>query len=204
MSCREWGSELTDWALDELAPERVPELERHLRHCRECAQAAGRLLGVRQALKNSLIDRDMPAHVVVFEDKAPSRFPGFWAALLRTASLSAAAALVFLAVVSVGFRFGGTRFLPVSAWERPALAQAELKDLVTRAVAEQVSLQSKEMQAATRDEVATLRQEQTENLRLFAQQLQSFELSLNTEYKQTQQQSALINMVAQAQQLPTH
>ena len=90
MGCREWGNELTDWALDELSPARARELEQHLERCQECAHAAQRLLGVRQALKSSLIDRDMPAHVVVFGDKAQSRFAGFWAALLRTAALSAA------------------------------------------------------------------------------------------------------------------
>jgi len=204
MQCREWGNELTDWALDELSPARVLELEKHLEHCQECAQAAQRLLGVRQALKSSLIDRDLPAHVVVFGDKAQNRFEDFWAALLRTAALSAAGAVIFLAIVSVGIRFGGSRLLPVAAWARPTLTQAELKEFVARAVSEQVSLQSKEMQAATRNEVARLRQEQTESLKRFAQQMQYFELSLNTEYKETQQQSALISMVAQEKQQPTH
>ena len=113
MRCREWGNELTDWALDELSPARVLELEQHLDHCQECAQAAQRLLGVRQALKSSLIDRDMPAHVVVFGDKAQSRFAGFWAALPRTAALSAAGAVIFLAIVSVGIRFGGRGCFPL-------------------------------------------------------------------------------------------
>jgi len=204
MRCHGWGNELTDWALDELPPARVLELEQHLQYCPECAQAAQRLLGVRQALKSSLIDRDMPAHVVVFGDKSQSRFAGFWAALPRTVALAAAGAVIFLVIVSVGIRFGGPRLLPTAAWARPALTQAELKEVVARAVAEQVSLQSKEMQAATRDEVASLRREQTENLKRFAQQMQYFELSLNSEYKETQQQSALINMVAQEKQLPTH
>jgi hypothetical protein len=204
MGCREWGTELTDWALDELSPAKARELEQHLKHCQDCAQTAQRLLGARQALKSSLIDCDMPAHVVVFGDKAQSRFAGFWAALPRTAALSAAGAVIFLAIVSVGIRFGGPRLLPVAAWARPALTQAELKEFVAKAVAEQVSLQSKEMQAATRDEVASLRQEQTENQKRFAQQMQYFELSLNTEYKATQQQGAVISMVAHEQQLPTH
>jgi len=195
---------LTDWALDELSPARARELERHLEQCQECAHAAQRLLSVRQALKSSLIDLDMPARVVVFGDKVVSRFAGFWAALLRTAALSTAAAVIFLAVVSAGFRFGGTRLVPVTAGAQPALTQAELHDFVAKAVAEQVSLQGKELQAATRDQVASLRQEQMENLKRFGQQLQSFELSLNTEYKETQQQSALLSVVAHEQQLPAH
>ena len=204
MGCREWGSVLTDWALDELTPARARELEQHLEQCQECAHAAQRLSSVRQALKSSLIDRDMPAHVAVFGARVESPFAGFWAALFRTAALSAAAAVIFLAVVSVGFRFGGARLLPVTAWAKPALTQAELHDFVAKAVAEQVSFESKELQAATRDQVASLRQEQTENLKRFGQQLQSFELSLNTEYKETQQQSALLSVVAHEQQLPAH
>ncbi|MGD0125043.1 MAG: zf-HC2 domain-containing protein [Terriglobia bacterium] len=204
MGCREWGSVLTDWALDELSPARARELEQHLEQCQECAHAAQRLSSVRQALKSSLIDRDMPAHVAVFGARVESPFAGFWAALFRTAALSAAAAVIFLAVVSVGFRFGGARLLPVTAWAKPALTQAELHDFVAKAVAEQVSFESKELQAATRDQVASLRQEQTENLKRFGQQLQSFELSLNTEYKETQQQSALLSVVAHEQQLPAH
>jgi len=204
MGCREWGPELTDWAMDELSPAKAGELEQHLKHCPECAHSAERLLRVRQALKSSLVDRDMPAHVVVFGGEVESRFAGFWAALLRTATLSAAAALVFLAVVSAGSRFGGGRLLPGAAWAKPALTRAELHDFVAKAVAEQVSLQTKEIRAATRDEVAGLRQEQNENLKRFAQQLQYFELSLNTEYKETQQQSAFLSAVAHEQQLPTH
>ena len=204
MGCREWGAELTDWALDELAPARAQELERHLEHCQDCAHAAQRLLGVRQALKTSLIDREMPAHVVVLGEKSQGRFADFWAALLRTAALSAAAAVVFLAVVSAGFRLGGARLVPVTAWAKPAVTQAELREFVASAVSEQVSLQSIELQAATRDQVASLRQEQNENLKRFAQQLQYFELSLNTQYKETQRQSALISLVAHEQQLPTH
>jgi len=204
MGCREWGSVLTDWALDELSPARAHELEQHLERCQECAHSAQRLLSVRQALKSSLVDREMPAHVVVIGDEARSRFAGFWAALLRTAALSSAAAVIFLAIVSAGFRFGGAWLLPAAAWARPALTQTQLQEFVARAVAEQVSLQSKQMQAATRDQVASLRQEQTEILKHFAQQLQYIELSVNTEYKETQQQSALISMVAHEQQLPTH
>jgi len=204
MGCREWATELTDWALEELSPARVRELEQHLERCQECAQSAERLRRVRQALKSSLIDRDMPAHVVVFGDKVESRFAGFWASLLRTAALSAAAAVIFLAVVSVGFRFEGARLVPASAWAKPALTQAELHDFVAKAVEEQVSSESKELQAATRDQVRSLRQEQNENLERFAQQLQAFDLSLNTEYKEMQQQSAVLDVFAHEQQLPAH
>ena len=65
-------------------------------------------------------------------------------------------------------------------------------------------MQSKEIQVAARNEVASLRQEQTENLKRLAQQMQYLELSRTRVWKETQQQSALISMVAQEKQLPTH
>jgi len=204
MGCREWGTELTDWALDELSPAKAQELEQHIRQCEECARSAQRLLGVRKALTSSLTDREMPAHLVLVGEKPQSRFEGFWVALLRTAALSAAAAAIFLAVASVGLRYGGARLLPTTAWAKPGLTQTELQALVARAVAEQVSLQSKEIQAATRDQVASLRQEQMGDLARFAQQLEYFELSLNTEWKETQRQKEVISLVAHNQQAPTN
>jgi len=204
MGCREWGTELTDWVLDELPPARVRELKQHLGQCEECARTAQRLRGVRQALASSLVDREMPAHLVLVGDKPESWFAGFWAALLRTAALSGAAAAVFLAVAGVGFRYGGARLLPVAALAKPALTQGELQAVVAKAVAEQISLQSKEIQADTRDQVASLRQEQMGNLARIAQELQYFELTLNTEWKETQRQKALISLVAHDQQLPAH
>lgn len=204
MGCCEWGTELTDWVLDELSPARVRELEQHLGQCEECAHAAERLRRVRQALTSSLTDREMPAHLVLVGEKPQSRFADFWAAFLRTAARSAAAAGIFVAVALVGFRYGGARLLPASSWGKPALTQAELRALVERAVAEQVSLQNKRIQADTREQVANLRQEQMANLASIARELQYFELTLNAEYKETQTQNAVINLVAHDQQLPTH
>jgi anti-sigma factor RsiW len=204
MACREWGSELTDWALDELPPAKVREVEQHIAQCQECARSAQRLLGVRQALKTSLIDREMPAHLVLVGEQPQGRFAGFWAGLLRTAALSAAAAAIFLAVTSVGLRYWLERSLPPEVWARPPLTQTELQAFVTKAVAEQASLQSKETQAASRDLVAGLREEETENWARIARQLQYLESAQNTEWKETQRQNEVIRLVARSQQLLTN
>jgi anti-sigma factor RsiW len=203
MGCREWGTELSDWALDELSPAKVRELEQHLEQCEECARSAQRLLGVRQALKSSLTDFEMPAHLVFAGEKPQSPLAGFWAALLRTAALSAAAAATFLVVASVGLRYGGARLLPVTAWAKPAMTQTEFQTFITKAVADEVSLQSKEMKAATTDQVAALRQAQVENWARIARQLQYLELAEYTQWKETQQQNKVISSVARYQQLPT-
>jgi anti-sigma factor RsiW len=202
MACHEWATALTDWALDELSPMKAREVEHHIAQCEECARSAKRLLGARQALKSSLIDREMPAHLVLVGEKPQSLFTGFWAAFLRTAALSAAAAAIFLVAVSVGFRHGPSWLLPTTARVEPALTRTDLQALVAQAVAEQVSLQSKETQAATRDQLASLRQEQMENWARIAQQLQYMEFALNSEYKETQRQNEVISLVAHYQKPP--
>jgi len=204
MACREWASELTDWALDELPPAKVREVEQHLGQCEECARSAQRLLGLRQGLRTSLVDREMPAHLVLVGEKPQGRFAGFWPALLRTAALSAAAAAIFLSVVAAGFRHGRSWLLPSTAQVEPALTRTELQALVARAVAAQASLQSKETQAAASDLVAGLREEEMEKWALVARQLLYLESVQNTEWKETQQQNEIIRLVARSQQLSTN
>ena len=204
MGCREWGSELTDWALDELPPTKARELEQHIGQCEECARSAQRLRGVRQALLSSLTDREMPAHLVLVGEKPQSLFAGFWTALFRTAALSAAAAAIFLVVVSVGFRHGHGWLLPTSARVEPTLTRTEIQVLVAQTVAEQVSAQSKETQAATRDLAASLRAEETGNLARIGRQLQYLELVENAVWKQTQRQNEVISLVAHYPQPPAN
>ncbi len=202
MGCREWGTKLTDWALDELPPAKARELERHIGQCEECARSAQRLRGVRQALLSSLTDREMPAHLVLVGEKPQSLFAGFWPALFRTAALSATAAAIFLVVVSVGFRHGRGWLLPTTARVEPTLTRTELQALVAQTVAEQVSSQSKETQAVTRDLAASLRAEERGNLARIGRQLQYLELVQNAVWKQTQRQNEVISLVAHYQQPP--
>jgi len=196
MGCRAWESELTDWALDELSPEKARELEQHMGQCEECARSAQGLLKVRQGLMSSLTDREMPAHLVFLGEKRQKVFASFWTALMRTAALSGAAAAIFLAVVSVGFRHGPGWLLPASARVGPTMTRAELQAFVAQAVAEQASSQRKETQAATEEMAASLRQEQMRDLARIGQQLQYLEITQNTMWKETQQQNAVISLVA--------
>ena len=202
MGCREWETELTDWVLDELSPPKAQQLEAHIGECEECARSAQRLRGVRQALVSGLPNREMPAHLVLVGEKPQGLWPGFWTAFLRTAALSAAAAVIFLAVASVGFRYGGTRFLPAAARVERTLTRTELQALVAQALSEQASLQRKEMQAATMDLAASLRAEQIRNMDSLQQQLQYLELAQNTVWKETQRQNAVIRLVARNQLQP--
>jgi anti-sigma factor RsiW len=203
MGCREWGSELTDWALDELPPTKAQQLEQHIAQCQECARSAQRLRGVRQALLSSLTDREMPAHLVLVGEKPQSLFAGFWTALFRTAALSAAAAAVFLVVASAGFRHGRNWLVPTTAQVGPTLTRTELQALVAQTVAEQVSAQSKQTQAATRDMVASLHAEEMGNLARIGQQLRYLDLVQTAVWKETQRQNEVISLVAHYPQPPT-
>jgi anti-sigma factor RsiW len=196
MGCDEWGTELTHWALDELSPLKARQLEQHIAQCEECARAAQRLRGVRQALMSSLTDHEMPAHLVLVGEKPQSLFAGFGSALFRTAALSAAAAAIFLIGASVGFRYGGSRLLPITARVEPTMTRTELQAFVAQVVAEQASLLRKETQAATVDLAASLRAEQMRNLARIQQELQYLELAQNTVWEETQRQNEVISLVA--------
>ena len=197
MACREWGTDLTDWVLDELSPLKAQQLEQHFDQCTECAQAADRLRGLRRALVSGLTDRQMPAHLVLMGDKPRSIFAGWRAALLRTAALSAAAAAIFLSVVTVGFRYGGNHLFPTATRVEPSLTPAQLQAYVTQAVARQASLQREEIGATTKEIATSLRQEQMADLARITQQLQYLELAQNAVWKETQRQNEVINLVAQ-------
>jgi hypothetical protein len=144
----------------------------------------------------------MPAHLVLVGEKPQSLFAGFWTALLRTAALSAAAAAVFLVVAVVGFRYGGSRLLPSMARVEPALTGPALQATVAHMVAQQVSLEKKETQAATEGLAASLRTEQMRNLATIQQELEYLELTQNTVWKETQRQNAVISLVAHTQLQP--
>jgi hypothetical protein len=197
MACKELGSDLTDWALDELSPAKAQQLEQHLQQCAECGQAADRLRGIRQALMTNLTDRQMPAHLVLMGEPPKSVFAGWWDALLRTAALSATAAAIFLAVVSVGFRYGGNRLFPNTARVEPTLTRTELQAFVAQALAQEASLEREQIGATTKEVATSLRQEQMVDLARIAQQLQYLELAQNAVWKETQRQNEVINLVAQ-------
>jgi anti-sigma factor RsiW len=197
MACQDWQSDLRDWALDELSPEKARQLEQHIEQCAECGRAAHGLREVRQALLSSLTDQPMPAHLVLVGDKPKGELAGFWAAFLRTAALSSAAAAIFLAVVSLGFRYGGSRLLPTTARVGPSLTRAEVQAYVTQAVTQQASLQREEVGAATDQWAADLRQEHMRDLARIARQLDYLQLAQNTVWEETQRQNEVINLVAQ-------
>ena len=198
MACRERETDLTGWALGELSPEREQEFEQHLATCAECARSAEGLRRVRQVLTSHLTDREMPSHLVFVgeERKATSPRASFWPSLARAVALSAAAAAVFLAIVSLGLARLRSRLLPTVAQEKPALTQIEVKALVDQGVAEQAAQERKETQAANQELAASLQQEQARSLAQFARRLQYLESAQNTVWKETQRQNQVVSLIA--------
>lgn len=196
MGCDEWGSALTDWALDELPPTAAERLEQHLALCAECSRSAAQLRELRQALRSNLTERPLPAHLVFVGEKRKPIFAGFWPVLVRAAALSAAAAAVFLGIVSLGLQYGPSRGLLAGAGPQPALTQKAVETMVERAVAAQSSSQQQRVRAATEEMAESLRQEEMGNWARLAQQLQYLELAQNTVWRETQEQDKVLRLVA--------
>lgn len=193
MSSCERERELYDLALDEIDPARAKELEDHIEHCAICAGSWQRLSEVRQALVSSLKDEEMPGRLVFAPERPQSALAGFWPSLARIAALSAVAACIFLGIVSLGLAHWRGAF---ANRQESALTAAQVQALVSRAVAEQAALQAKES-AATNEALASgLRQDEARGLAELARRQEYLELTQNTFWKQTQQQGALVALIA--------
>jgi len=189
-------AELADWVLAELPAHKVRELEQHVSQCAECARSAERLRKIQQALTANLTERDMPAHLVFVGKQRHSPFAGFWGALARTAALSAAAAGIFLAILSLGSATWKSRLHPTAAPRGAALTRAEIQDFVKQAVAEQVALEKKQAEAANERLEASLRQEQASNMSRVARQLDYMGSAQSTVWKEMQQQNEYVSLIA--------
>jgi len=189
-------AELRDWALQELGPEAAKQIEEHLQRCPECARSAGLLWEVRTALASSLTDQRMPAHVMVAAAPPKRVFDGFWASLARVMALSAAAACIFLAVLSVGFAHWKSRLLFTTGRPQQVVTEAEIRTLVSQAVADEMTVQLKESGDSDKQLAATLRSERALEFEQIAQRLQFLELAQNTVWKETQQQGAIVGAIA--------
>ena len=198
MACHERETELRDWVLGELSPEKERELEQHVAGCALCAGSAEELRKLQQALVSHLTDREMPSHLVFVSEERRRQSPlaAFWPSLVRVAALSAAAAVVFLAIVSLGLARWRSQLLPAAAPQRAALNRAEITVLVDQALARQAAVEKSDMQAANQDLAARLRQEQASSLAQLARQLDYLELAETTVWKETQRQNEVVSLIA--------
>ncbi len=196
MGCQERKAKLMDWVLDELAPAEVRELEQHVQQCAECSRSADRLRSVHGALKKSLVDREMPAHLVFVADRPKSRFEGLWTSLWRTAALAATAAVVFLGILVGGAAHWRNRLAPAGSAVESALTPADVKALAAQEVERQVALERHELEAANANLAANLREEQMRSLDRLAHQLDYVQLVQSSVWKETQQQGAMVELIA--------
>jgi len=194
-SC-ERETELRDWVLHELDPEAARQIQGHLQQCPECARSARLLAEVRAALASSLTDQQMPAHLMIAAAPPKRAFDSFWSSLARAMALSAAAACIFLAVLSAGFAHWRNRLLPPAGQPQQVVTEAEIRTLVSQAVADQMAVQLKQSSNSDQQLAATLRRERAQDFAQIIQRLQFLELAENTVWKETQQQGAIVGAIA--------
>lgn len=196
MGCPEQQAKLREWVLEELSPSEVRELELHVEQCADCARSLDRLRGVRHALRQHLSDREMPAHLVFLEEK--KRLPtGFLATLWRTAALAALTAVVFLGILLGGYANWGKRpFVVGVPVEKSTLTRAEVEAMIGQAVEKSFAQQKRELEVAKQELQANWRQEQIRHLAALARQLQYLESAQAAVWKETQQQNALVELIA--------
>jgi len=188
-------AELMDWVLGELPADEAGDLAQHVAQCPECERAAEPLRRLQQALANSLTDREMPARLVFAPQLSRALWAGFWTSLARTAALSAAAAGIFLAILSAGLGPLSARWFPAGT-RQAALPQSELRTLISQAVAAQGASERKQNGLALEQLADSLRQEQATSLARVAQQLGYVESAQNTVWKQMQQQNEVVSLIA--------
>lgn len=196
MSCPDQKSKLTDWILGELSVTEAEDLQRHVDHCAGCAQELAGLRGIHQTLKQQLTDRELPAHLVFLPERAPASRSGFLASLWRTAALAAVSAVVFLAIVLVGYTRWGRQPSAVPAAERAGLTQAQVEVLVAQAAQAQWARQQRQFEAANEKFLTDVRQDQARALAQFNNQMQYLQSAQNIVWKQTQEQNALVELIA--------
>ena len=197
MGCAEREAKLTEWILDELPQAEAQELERHVQQCGDCGRSLERLRIVHQALTKGVKGRPAPAHLVFLPEARKNRPPSVLGSLWRAAAAGAIAAAVFLAVSWSGFSYR-TKYLPFKPPVEAALTPADVKALAEHAVTQGLALQRKEAEAANANLAATLRQEHMSELARVARQLSYLETTQSAVWKETQQQGALVQLIARS------
>ncbi|HLW80106.1 MAG TPA: zf-HC2 domain-containing protein [Terriglobia bacterium] len=206
MGCPDRKARLMDWVLDELAPAEARELEQHVEHCADCSRSVDRLRAIRGALAKNLVDVDMPAHLVFVPEERRSVFAGFLRSLGRTAALAAAAAVVFVGIwVAGASRWNGRLVATGSPGSRgpAALSRDEVKALAAQEVERQMALERQDREAASEKLATSLRDEQARNLDLMSRQVSYVQSVQNTVWKETQQQGAVVELIARNTLGPT-
>ncbi len=194
--CEELQAKLTDWILDELPASEARDLEHHVKQCSACARALEQFRGVHQALARHLSDKELPAHLVFLWGEPKSQFSGFLASLWRTAALSGVAAVVVLAILFAGYGGWIARQSSSAPAEKAALTRAEVQAMIANEVEQNLAQQRKEFELANQKLAASLREERAQELALVARKLQYIEAAQNVVWKESQQQGALVELIA--------
>jgi hypothetical protein len=194
--CEELKAKLTDWILDELPASEATDLELHVKQCSGCARALDEFRRVHQALARHLQDKKLPAHLVFLWGNPKSQISGLLASVWRTAALAGVAAVVFLAILSVGYGGWIARQSHPAPAEKTVLSRAEVQAMIANEVAQGLAQQRKEFELANQKLTTGLREERAQELALVARKLQYLEATQKVVWKESQQQGALVELIA--------
>jgi anti-sigma factor RsiW len=197
MACGEWKVKLMDFILEELPRNEAQELDRHVAQCAPCAAALAELKNLSGAMRQHFVDREMPAHLVLIPERAPSTRLGFLASSWGAAALGGALAAVFLFGIFFGGLLGSgrdrSRHEPAA---NIALSRAEFEAMVIREVSEKLAQQRTEFQLENARLSESLRQEQVRSLSRLTQHMEYLQSANNLMWEEAQNQGALVQMIA--------
>ncbi len=195
MGCPEKQAKLIEWVLKELPAGEAEDLERHVRECADCARSVADYERVQQALKDQLVQEQIPAHLVFLREKPQVAWAGFFPSLWRTAALSAAAAVLFLLVFLGGYaRWAGRAASPIAA--KGSLTQAEVEAIAAQVVQRQWAEERRELVAMNEKVRGEIGREQAQAFARMTGQLQLLQRAQSLVWKQTEDQKVLFQLIA--------
>lgn len=190
MTCGERQAKFAELILGDLPAAEARALEEHAAACPACGRALADCRGLEQSLRQHLTDQEMPARMVFLSPASGAA--GFFGWFGRAAAAGAVAAVVFFALV-----WGGLARLPMPAGgpaQPAALTRAQVEALVSQAVETRLAEQKQALEA----QQASLRQDHARALAAVAQKLDYLESVQSAVWKETQQQGAVVELVARS------
>jgi anti-sigma factor RsiW len=197
MTCPEWQDKLIDYTLEELSPGEARDLELHIERCAACVNALNEIRATHRLMKEHLTDRQMPAHLVLVPER-PANLPlrllvSPWGA----AALGGALAAFFFLGLLLGGPLGPARRPALrEPGEKAALTRSEIEGVVAREVAARMAEQKTDLQKQNEKLLATIRQERAESFARLGRHLEYLQTAQNAIWKETQQENALVEVIA--------
>jgi hypothetical protein len=195
-NCKEVQAKFTDWIFDELSASEIRDLQLHVEHCSSCASVLEQCREVHRTLASQLLEKELPAHLEFMWGKPRGQFSGLRGSFWRATALAGIAAVVFLAITLTGYVGRRTHPLTGTQEAKAALTQAQVNAMIQDAMEQNLARERKEFEVANQKLAASLRQQRVQELASVAAKLQYLEATQSAVWKESQQQGALVELIA--------